>query len=138
MRRLVQRALQRAGYRVATARDGEEALEILESCEIPIDLVLTDVVMPRMNGRELAARLSVARPDLEVLFMSGYAGHPVSDSLLLEPASSLLQKPFTLDQLCRTVRECLDTRARRADRKTESPPSRPGPVSVRTYRRSAP
>jgi len=111
MRRLVQQALQRAGYRVATARDGKEALEILEGCEFPIDLVLTDVVMPRMSGRELAARLRVARPGLEVLFMSGYAGHPISDSLFLDPAISLLQKPFTLDQLRRTVRERLDIRA---------------------------
>jgi len=110
MRRLVQRALRRAGYRVATARDGEEALELLEVCELSIDLLLTDVVMPRMGGQELAARLRVARPDLEVVFMSGYAGHPGSDSMFCDPPPALLQKPFSLDQLCRTVRERLDTR----------------------------
>jgi len=110
MRRLVQQALQRAGYRVATARDGEEALGLLGSCEYPIDLVLTDIVMPRMNGRELAARLRLARPGLDVLFMSGYAGHPASESVFLDPAIPLLQKPFSLDQLCRTVREHLDAR----------------------------
>ena len=92
---------------LATRVDGPAA----EGREFTLNLVLTDVVMPRMNGRELAARLRVVRPDLEVLFMSGYAGHPVSDSLFLDPALSLLQKPFTLDQLCRTVRERLDTRA---------------------------
>jgi CheY-like chemotaxis protein len=107
VRRIVQQALERRGYAVMTARDGEEALELLEGCRRAPDLVVADLVMPRMGGRELAIKLHETRPGLKVLFMSGYAGPRVSDELVLELGSGLLQKPFSLLELTRKVDEVI-------------------------------
>jgi PAS domain S-box-containing protein len=101
VRALTERILVRAGYRVATARNGREALARLEAQgpgEAPIDVLVTDVVMPEMGGRELAQRLRRARPDLPVVFMSGYVddGLAASD---LERRSAFVEKPFTGDAL---------------------------------------
>ncbi len=111
VRGLVRRALDAQGYRVIAAVDGLEALRVLETLAEPIDLVITDIVMPRMKGPELVGRLARRDPDLLVLYISGY---PDEWSLLRECLTreeSLLQKPFTTDTLLRKVREILDGHA---------------------------
>jgi len=104
--------LERLGYRVFTARDGREAIDVTDGHEGPVDLVVTDVVMPRMNGRELAAELAARRPGLPVLFVSGYSQEVVARNGLLDPGITLLRKPYEPAELARAVRERLDVRAR--------------------------
>jgi len=101
-----------AGYRVLEARDGEEALRIAEGHTEPIHLLLTDVVMPRLNGVELAGRLNRQRPDTKVLYMSGFAVVGAQIEQLSGPSlqlgDSILPKPFSTETLTRKVREILD------------------------------
>ena len=92
------------------AQNGAEALEVLARAEGPVDLVLTDVVMPILNGRELSERLAADRPRLRVLFMSGYTDDDAVRRGLLDPGAPFLQKPFTPADLSRRVREVLDSR----------------------------
>ncbi|MBX6365196.1 MAG: PAS domain S-box protein [Gemmatimonadetes bacterium] len=110
VRSLARRILERAGYRVLEAEDGEDALAVAEAHAGPIDLLLTDVVMPRMGGRTLAERLARARPGVRILFMSGYSEELVSAR---GPArySPLLEKPFTPEALASRVRLTLDEAA---------------------------
>jgi CheY-like chemotaxis protein len=110
VRRMAARALAAQGYAILEAENGAEALEVLARGGGPIDLVLTDVVMPLVNGRELGERLSVERPGLRVLFMSGYTDDDIVRRGLLRPGSPFLQKPFMPGDLSRKVREVLDTR----------------------------
>jgi nitrogen-specific signal transduction histidine kinase len=118
VRDIVLRALGTNGYTVLHARDGVEALAIAAREPGPIHLLVTDVVMPRMNGRELAERLVQLRPELTVLYMSGYT----NDLLLHRPGdcrdAGFLPKPFRCDTLARKVRACLDARARPAPART--------------------
>jgi signal transduction histidine kinase len=107
VRELVRTALTRAGYRVLAARDGEEALTRAAAHAGRIDLLLTDVVMPGMNGRELALRFRQARPDARVLFMSGFASDVIAADGGLSGDSELLMKPFTPDELLSRVRSAL-------------------------------
>jgi len=100
VRGLVREILSRLGYRVLMAGDGIEALALSRELGEPIHLLLTDVIMPGMDGRELAERMMVARPDTRILFMSGYADPPIPDDILLE-------KPVTPDALARKVAEIL-------------------------------
>jgi signal transduction histidine kinase len=109
VRRMAARALAAQGYAILEAENGAEALEVLARGGNPIDLVLTDVVMPLVNGRELGERLSVERPGLRVLFMSGYTDDDIVRRGLLRPGSPFLQKPFMPGDLSRKVREVLDT-----------------------------
>ena len=74
-----------------------------------VDLVVTDVMMPRMNGRELRDALLLEHPDLRVLFISGYTGEAIAERGLIDPTMAFLQKPFTVDSLRRKVREVLDS-----------------------------
>ena len=101
-----------AGYRVLEARDGEEALRIAEGHTEPIHLLLTDVMMPRLNGVELAGRLTRQRPDTKVLYMSGFAVVGAQIEQLsgpgLQPGDPILPKPFSPETLTRKVREVLD------------------------------
>jgi two-component system, cell cycle sensor histidine kinase and response regulator CckA len=109
VRRMAARALAAQGYAVLEAENGAEALELLARGEGPVDLVLSDVVMPRVNGRELGERLAVERPGLRMLFMSGYTDDDILRRGLLRPGSPFLQKPFMPGDLSRKVREVLDT-----------------------------
>ncbi|MGH7447507.1 MAG: response regulator [Longimicrobiales bacterium] len=108
VRAIVARMLQAQGYRVMQAGNGEEALELLERTVEPIDLLLTDLVMPRMGGRELADRVRELRPKLRVLFTSGYTEDVIVQNRLLEHDIVLLPKPFTRTALATKVRETLD------------------------------
>ncbi len=108
VRQFTRRALTRAGYRVIEAANGGEALLIVESHEGPIDLLLTDVVMPRMSGPALAERLQRLRPGLRTLFMSGYSQAALGDSKPMPGDIDLVEKPITLEALSRKVREVLD------------------------------
>jgi PAS domain S-box-containing protein len=107
VRRLARRILEEAGYTVLEAREATEALTISEGWDGPIDLLVTDVVMPELNGRELAERLSVLRPGIQILYISGYTDHDVLDGIV-GPGNNFLQKPFTPEALASKVREALD------------------------------
>ena len=110
LRRLTAEILQASGYTVLEAGDPLEALTLCDRRDgKPIDLLLTDMVMPAMRGPELAATLSETRPGLKVLFMSGYADESVT-SPQGEPGRAFLQKPFTPHDLTRAVREALASR----------------------------
>jgi len=101
-------ALQRAGYRVLAAANGDEAVAIARVFPGRIDLLVTDVVMPGMNGRELAATLQTLRPNLPVLFASGYADDETLLGDLRAEDRTFLSKPFTARELVRRVRAALD------------------------------
>jgi CheY-like chemotaxis protein len=94
---------------VLAARDVDEALRLAADHLGPIDLLLTDVVMPKANGRRVAERLRLLRPGLRVVFMSGYTEDAIVHHGVLEPGIVLLEKPFTEQDLARTVRTMLDT-----------------------------
>jgi len=110
VRTLVRRILEGLGYRVLVAESGEQCLERIGAGESPVDLLLTDVVMPRMNGRELYERLRRRRPDLKVLYMSGYASDVIGHHGVAEEGASFLQKPFTSHALAEQVRRAIDSR----------------------------
>ncbi len=116
VRSLASRALREHGYTVIEARHGGEALRQLQSRSSGIDLVVTDVVMPEMGGRELGRRLKVMRPSLPVLFMSGYTGEDVIQRGLLDADAPFQQKPFAPDGLARKVRAMLDDARARLQR----------------------
>jgi len=108
LRALARELLQAAGYRALDAGSGEEAIQLAQSAPAHIDLLLTDVVMPGMNGRELAGRLASMCPGLRVLYMSGYTDDIIASHGLLHPSNILLPKPFSRAILLRKVREALD------------------------------
>lgn len=105
---LVSRVLRLRGYRVLEASEGAEALQVSAKYSQAIDLLVADVVMPGLGGREVADLLVEARPSLKVLFLSGYADYAISHQGILAGTSAFLQKPFTPDALARKVREVLD------------------------------
>jgi two-component system, cell cycle sensor histidine kinase and response regulator CckA len=108
LRKLAQTLLMGAGFRVLSAGSGEEALEIASTCGVTFDLLLTDVVMPGMNGRVLAEQLLPRQPGMKVLFMSGYTDSFIAGHGVLDQGIHLLHKPFTEDVLIRKTREVLD------------------------------
>ena len=108
IRRVASAVLSRAGYRVMEARRPTEALEIFARDAETFDLLLTDVVMPEMSGRQLAERLIAGRAEIRVLFMSGYTNDAIMHHGVLAPGVSFIQKPLTPDTLIRKVREVLD------------------------------
>ncbi len=108
LRKLAQANLESAGFYVLSASSGEEALEVSTRHGKIFDLLLTDVVMPGMNGRVLAEQLSPRQPGMKVLYMSGYTDSFISGHGVLEPGTHLLHKPFTEEVLIRKVREVLD------------------------------
>jgi nitrogen-specific signal transduction histidine kinase/CheY-like chemotaxis protein len=105
---LAREILEMSGYTVLVAPDSAEAMAIGEHHQGPIHLLLTDVVMPQMNGRELAQQLGRIRPAMKVLYMSGYTFDIVVHHGVVEADTALLQKPFTLESLTSKVREVLD------------------------------
>ena len=111
VRRLVERLLRGKGYRVLSAGSPADAIGLAKGHDAAIDLLLTDVIMPGMNGRELARLLAPARPEMRVLYMSGYADAAMSQQGILPPGTAFVSKPFTPEALARKVREVLDGRA---------------------------
>jgi CheY-like chemotaxis protein len=112
VRSLARRILERYGYSVLVAGTGAEALEIARNRPAPIQLLLSDLVMPGMAGPELASQLVAARPEMRVIFMSGYTDDAVVRNGLLSEIGVFLQKPFTPDGLVRKVREALSESGR--------------------------
>lgn len=115
VRSLCRNVLERKGYSVLTATSGDEALQRCRSSPVPIDLLVTDLVMPEMNGRELARQFATLHPGARVLFMSGYADDRVMRWGDLEPGLDWLQKPFTPHELAARVRQALDDGNHRTD-----------------------
>jgi PAS domain S-box-containing protein len=110
VRELARHVLTQHGYIVLAARHGEEALQFGERHAEPIHLLLTDVIMPRgMSGRQLAERLASLRPEIRVLYMSGYTDDAIVHHGVLESGTNFLQKPFATDALAAKVRRVLDT-----------------------------
>jgi CheY-like chemotaxis protein len=105
LRELAGRMLTEAGYIVASTGDGGEALRLSRTELESIDLLITDMVMPGMSGPDLAAHLLKRLPKLEVLYISGYADHPLIEAGALSDRETLLRKPFTHDQLLMTVQK---------------------------------
>jgi CheY-like chemotaxis protein len=109
VRAVVREILEMSGYHVLEARHGAEAIEISERHRGPIHLMVTDVVMPHMSGGELAQRLQPVRPDMRVLYMSGYTDDAIVRHGVLGAGMAFLSKPFTPDALALKVREVLDS-----------------------------
>jgi len=110
VRELVRVTLISRGYKVLEAENGESGLRIAEATKGPIDILVTDVVMPGMGGRELAKRLVALRPGTSVLYLSGYTEDAIVTQGALSPGTAFLQKPFTLQNLAKKVREVLRSR----------------------------
>ena len=108
VRKLVQKVLGKQGYNVLNAQDGEEALTICREYDSRIDLLITDVVMPGINGARLAELVQEARPEIKVLFMSGYTENLVVQEQVLDSHSEFLQKPFPPETLLEKIRSMLD------------------------------
>ncbi len=112
VRAVLSRGLQRRGYRVIEAEDGAEALRLAEAGDPQFDILITDVVMPGVSGPEVARRLTADRPDLPVLFISGYTDNELGEQGLSNRPKTFLQKPFTNSALTTRVRTLLDDRNR--------------------------
>jgi two-component system, cell cycle sensor histidine kinase and response regulator CckA len=110
VRQLVRETLESKGYKVLEADNGEAALRIVSEYSEKIDMLITDVVMPGMSGRELSARLCASRPQTKVLYLSGYTEDAIGHEGVVDPDTAFLQKPFTLQMLSRKVREVLGER----------------------------
>ena len=108
VRAVTSRALLRFGYTVLAAEGGSQALKLLEDHGDTIHLLLTDIMMPGMNGVEVARRILEARPGIRVFFMSGYADQDLVRQGLLAPGTHFIQKPFTPFELVERVRRILD------------------------------
>jgi CheY-like chemotaxis protein len=108
VRKLVLDMLEKQGYSVLGADDEEEALLICQQYKETIHLLVTDVVMPKISGPELAKRLAVFQPEMKVLYMSGYADNAIVHHGVLEEGVNFIQKPFTMEGLAKKVREVLD------------------------------
>ncbi|HKQ20078.1 MAG TPA: response regulator, partial [Candidatus Eisenbacteria bacterium] len=113
--------LRRAGYAVLQAASPGEAISIAERSTSPIVLLVTDVIMPKMNGRQMAERILETHPGIKVLFMSGYTDDIILHHGVLGGDFAFLQKPLTRDSLTRRVRQVLDGRSVGATRPTTSP-----------------
>ena len=107
VRRLACRVLRTQGYRVLEARNGTEALAIVREHQGPVDLLLTDIIMPGLGGPALVERLLPAEPELKVLYITGYSEEAIRQQGMLPAGGALLEKPFTAHELAHRVREAL-------------------------------
>jgi PAS domain S-box-containing protein len=110
LRDLIRELLVEQGYNVLTVTQGEEALALVQEGRHPVDLVLTDVVMPKLGGGELVKKLRAIRPRIRVVYMSGYTSGAISRQGVLDEGAVLIEKPFAADKLARTIRAALDGR----------------------------
>jgi CheY-like chemotaxis protein len=108
LRKLVRHSLESSGYTIIEARHSAHALDVIERGGVSIHLLMTDVIMPGLSGRELAERVAALRPQIKVLYMSGYTDDAVVRHGVLEESMAFLQKPFTGEALLRRVRAVLD------------------------------
>ncbi|HJX88626.1 MAG TPA: response regulator [Gemmatimonadales bacterium] len=106
VRRLARRVLLEDGFEVIEAADGAEALDLVEGSADPLRVVVSDIVMPKLNGVQLLQRLSITHPELPVILMSGYAGPELAERGIQAPCS-LLVKPFKPEELVAEVRRCI-------------------------------
>lgn len=111
LRDLVCRTLRAEGYRTLEAGHGAEALEVIETSPDPVDLVVTDVVMPGMDGRELGRRLAQRWPDLPILYISAYEVNDIFRRGSPRDSAPFLQKPFPMDGLVTTIRSLIERRS---------------------------
>ena len=112
VRLMANKLLQRRGYRVLLAENGEEALRVAGAHPGSIEVLLTDMTMPRMSGLELARRMSERYPGIPIVFMSGYTEQPVPDGLIGESPTLFIHKPFSLDVLIQAIRDAVALRSR--------------------------
>jgi CheY-like chemotaxis protein len=112
LRALVGRMLEKLGYEVLAASSGDQALDLCRNHAAKIDLVLTDVIMPNLSGRQLVEQLRALRTDVKVLFMSGYTDDTILQHGVTELGVAFLQKPFTPPSLAKKVREVLESQPR--------------------------
>jgi two-component system cell cycle sensor histidine kinase/response regulator CckA len=108
LRKLTRTVLKQRGYKILEAENGEDALRISKEHEGSIDLMITDVVMPKMSGKETAERLQPLHPQMKVIYMSGYTDDAIVHHGVLAAGLNFLEKPFSLEGLARKVREVLD------------------------------
>ena len=113
VREFVYKVLSRRGYTVHAVANPLKALDYAQAHRAPIDLVLSDVMLPHMSGREVVTQIQQLHPESRVLFMSGYTDHAIVHDGVLDPGTAFLQKPFTADALLRKVREVLEAPAGR-------------------------
>src|SRR6185437_5273468 len=118
LRKLAKTYLESSGFHVLSAESGEDALEVARRSGATFDLLLTDVVMPGMNGRVLAEHMLLRQPEMKVLYMSGYTDSFIAGHGVLDPGTHLLHKPFIEEVLIRKVRDVLDGGKKPAARAT--------------------
>ena len=115
LRRFVRRALEREGYAVLEAANGEDALAVFQTYGKGVRVILTDAVMPKMSGAQLVERIRRVRPDIGIVFMSGYANLSQKQISLLEGPSSFIQKPFSIEELTEKLRGAMDGSERQSE-----------------------
>ncbi|MDZ7724456.1 MAG: response regulator [candidate division KSB1 bacterium] len=108
IRNIAKSSLQKFGYTTLTAADAEEALSVYANAAQKIDVLLTDVVMPNVSGKELADQLAVKQPDLVIIFMSGYTDDTIGKEGVLTENINFIQKPFSPASLAEKLRDILD------------------------------
>jgi two-component system cell cycle sensor histidine kinase/response regulator CckA len=108
VRDFTEKLLVQQGYRVVAAREGTEALEKIQALNAPVDLLMTDVVMPNMDGHDLASRVSQKYQGIKVLYMSGYSNTFIARRGMVNPGKAFLQKPFSVESLSVKVRDIID------------------------------
>ncbi|MFZ0687511.1 MAG: PAS domain S-box protein [Terriglobales bacterium] len=117
LRQLSHQLLESMGYKVMKAANGAEAIRIARQCLIPIHLLITDVVMPGMNGRELAELLCATRPQMKVLYVSGHTDDMLVQYAIFKPGASFLQKPFSREDLARKIQQILGISVEKSEKR---------------------